>query len=172
MPQKKIVLFFPSYASREASPPLALIAIAGPLVREGYRVEIVDSAIEPNFVEEVLSRLDGAICLGISLITGPMIRDTLAVGRAARARYPHLPIVLGGWHPSILPEQTLEAWVQPGPGYLTFDQISAWPSELGLRVRLHRPRYGLRWALRPLLARLRRDREPAHFRIIELIKPE
>ncbi len=106
---KKVVLFFPSYASREASPPLALIAIAGPLVREGYRVEIVDSAIEPNFVEEVLSRLDGAVCLGISLITGPMIRDTLAVGRAARARYPHLPIVLGGWHPSILPEQTLQA---------------------------------------------------------------
>lgn len=109
MPQKKIVLFFPSYASREASPPLALIAIAGPLVREGYRVEVVDSAIEPNFVEEVLSRLDGAICLGISLITGPMIRDTLAVGRAVKARYPHLPIVLGGWHPSILPEQTLQA---------------------------------------------------------------
>jgi radical SAM superfamily enzyme YgiQ (UPF0313 family) len=106
---KKIVLFFPSYASREASPPLALIAIAGPLVREGYRVEIVDSAIEPNFVEEILSRLDGAICLGISLITGPMIRDTLAVGRAVRARYPRLPIVLGGWHPSILPEQTLQA---------------------------------------------------------------
>lgn len=109
MSQKKVALFFPSYASREASPPLALIAIAGPLVREGYRVEIVDSAIEPNFVEEVLSRLDGAICLGISLITGPMIRDTLAVGRAVKARYPHFPIVLGGWHPSILPEQTLQA---------------------------------------------------------------
>ncbi len=109
MRQKKIVLFFPSYASREASPPLSLIAIAGPLVREGYRVEIVDSAIEPDFVSEVLARADGALCLGISLITGPMIRDTLAVGRAVKARFPHLPVVLGGWHPSILPEQTLRA---------------------------------------------------------------
>lgn len=66
----------------------------------------------------------------------------------------------------------LKTWVQPGPGYLTFEQIEAWPSELGLRVRLHRPRYGLRWDLRPLLARLRGDREPATFRIIELIKQE
>lgn len=64
----------------------------------------------------------------------------------------------------------LKTWVQPGPGYLTFDQIAAWPSELGLRVRLHRPRYGLRWGLRPLLARLRGGREPATFRVIELIK--
>ena len=109
MPERRIVLFFPSYASREASPPLSLIAISGPLVQEGYRIEIVDSAVEPNFVEEVLCRLDGAICLGISLITGPMIRDTIAVGRAAKARFPDIPVVLGGWHPSILPEQTLEA---------------------------------------------------------------
>lgn len=109
MPDKKVVLFFPSYASQEASPPLALISIAGPLVQEGYRIEIIDSAVEPDYIGKVLAHLKGAICLGISLITGPMIRDTIEVGKAVKERYPNLPIILGGWHPSILPEQTLEA---------------------------------------------------------------
>ena len=104
----RVVLFFPSYASEEISPPLALIAVAAPLVAAGYDVQIVDSALEPDFVARTLAAVDGALCLGVSLITGPMISDTLAVCRAVRARHPNLPIVLGGWHPSILPEQTLE----------------------------------------------------------------
>ncbi|MFT5680431.1 MAG: anaerobic magnesium-protoporphyrin IX monomethyl ester cyclase [Myxococcota bacterium] len=106
---KRVVLFFPSYASEEISPPLALIAISGPLLSAGFEVEIIDSALHPDFIQRTLDALDGALCLGVSLITGPMIADTIAVCRAAKARYPDLPIILGGWHPSILPEQTLEA---------------------------------------------------------------
>src|SRR5829696_3549357 len=105
----KVVLFFPSYRSREAAPPLALIAIAGPLVARGYEVEIVDAAVEPDFERRTVEAARDALCVGISLITGPMIEDTVRVGRALKAAYPELPIVLGGWHPSILPEQTLAA---------------------------------------------------------------
>jgi anaerobic magnesium-protoporphyrin IX monomethyl ester cyclase len=105
----KVVLFFPSYRSREAAPPLGLIALAGPLVGRGYEVEIVDASIEPDFVRRTVEAARGALCVGISIITGPMIEDTVRVGRALKAAYPDLPIVLGGWHPSILPEQTLGA---------------------------------------------------------------
>lgn len=105
----KVVLFFPSYRSREASPPLALIAIAGPLISRGYDVEIVDAAVEPDFERRTIEAARGALCVGISIITGPMIEDTIRVGRALKRAYPNLPIVLGGWHPSILPEQTLAA---------------------------------------------------------------
>jgi radical SAM superfamily enzyme YgiQ (UPF0313 family) len=38
-----------------------------------------------------------------------MIRETVAIARAAKERYPDLPVILGGWHPSLLPEQTLAA---------------------------------------------------------------
>ncbi len=105
----KVVLFFPSYRSREASPPLALVAIAGPLAARGYEVEIVDAAVEPDPVRRAVEAARGALCVGMSIITGPMIEDTIRVGRALKAAYPDLPIILGGWHPSILPEQTLEA---------------------------------------------------------------
>ncbi len=105
----KIVFFLPSYASKKATPPLALISLAGPLVKAGYDVRIIDTAIEQDPVGAVLEQAEGALCLGISLITGPMIRGAGEAGRAVKQRFPHLPIVLGGWHPSILPEQTLEA---------------------------------------------------------------
>lgn len=109
MGKGRVVLFFPSYATDEISPPLALIAVASPLIAQGYDVRIVDSALEVDFLDKVLDALEGAVCLGVSLITGPMIEDTITVCRAAKARYPELQIVLGGWHPSILPEQTLAA---------------------------------------------------------------
>jgi anaerobic magnesium-protoporphyrin IX monomethyl ester cyclase len=107
MKKKKVVLFFPAYASNEACPPLALIAIAGPLVTAGYEVKIIDTAMEPDYVNAVRREVKDALCLGISLVTGPMIKGAIDVGRAVKAKYPGLPVILGGWHPSILPQQTL-----------------------------------------------------------------
>lgn len=125
----RVVFFFPSYATEEISPPLALISVAAPLVADGLEVVIVDSALEDDFVSQTLDALDGALCLGVSIITGPMIADTIAVCRAAKARYPDLPIILGGWHPSILPEQTLAAdfvdAVVVRQGEVVFQQIVA-----------------------------------------------
>ena len=108
MKKKKVVLFFPAYASNEACPPLALIAIAGPLITAGYEVKIIDTAMEQDFVGAVMREVEDALCLGISLVTGPMIKGAIAVGSAVKARHPDLPVILGGWHPSILPQQTLD----------------------------------------------------------------
>ena len=105
--RNKVVLFFPSYASREACPPLALISIAAPLVTAGYDVKIVDSALEADYRGAVLGEIEGALCLGISVITGPMVREAAEIGKRAKQLCPDLPVVLGGWHPSILPEQSL-----------------------------------------------------------------
>ena len=46
---------------------------------------------------------------GVSLVTGPMIRETVEIARETKRLYPDMPVVLGGWHPSLLPDQTLAA---------------------------------------------------------------
>ena len=123
----KVVLFFPSYYSDEAAPPLALIHLAAPLLERGYDVRIVDSAVTPDCVPAVLREAEGALCLGISMVTGPMITQGVEVAQAVRSRYPGLPIVGGGWHASILPEQTLASpvvdAVVKGQGEITFLEI-------------------------------------------------
>lgn len=106
---RKIVFFFPSFASSEATAPLGILAVATPLKRAGFDVVLIDSTITPNFKKKVLSEVQDALCLGISLVTGPMIKETVEIARAVKDWDPDFPIILGGWHPSLLPKQTLEA---------------------------------------------------------------
>jgi anaerobic magnesium-protoporphyrin IX monomethyl ester cyclase len=107
MPLKKVVFFFPAFASTEATAPLGILAVATPLMRAGYQVKLIDSTITPNFRARVLAELADALCLAVSLVTGPMIRETVEIAREAKRLYPDKPVVLGGWHPSLLPDQTL-----------------------------------------------------------------
>ncbi len=108
-PPRKIVLFVPSFSSLEATAPLGLLAIATPLLRAGYAVRVIDATIAPDFRKRILDEVKDALCLGISLVTGPMIRDTVEVARAVKRWNKDFPVILGGWHPSLLPGQTLEA---------------------------------------------------------------
>jgi radical SAM superfamily enzyme YgiQ (UPF0313 family) len=106
---KKVTFFIPSFSSIEATAPLGLLAISTPLLRSGYSVRIIDSSITPNYKERVLEEVRDSLCLGISLVTGPMISETVEIARAVRKWNPAFPVILGGWHPSLLPGQTLEA---------------------------------------------------------------
>lgn len=106
---KKVVFFFPSFASSEATAPLGILAVATPLLRSGFSVQLIDSTITPNFEKRVLEEVRDALCLAISLVTGPMIRETVEIARAVKSWDPDFPIILGGWHPSLLPKQTLES---------------------------------------------------------------
>src|SRR6202030_658762 len=109
MRSKKVVFFFPAFSSQEATAPLGILAVSTPLLRAGYEVCIIDSTITPNFRRRVLEELKDALCLAVSLVTGPMIMETVQIARDAKRLYPDKPVILGGWHPSLLPDQTLAA---------------------------------------------------------------
>ncbi len=123
----KVVLFYPPYDGPPLGPPLSLLSVASPLLEAGYQVTIVDAAIVPEYQKVLKEEAAGALCLGISLLTGPAIRSVLAVSRLVRQWRPDLPIVLGGWHGSLLPAQTLESRVADvivrGQGERTFLEL-------------------------------------------------
>jgi anaerobic magnesium-protoporphyrin IX monomethyl ester cyclase len=107
MPSRKVVFFFPAFSSQEATAPLGILAVSTPLLQSGYEVRIIDSTITPDFQKSVLDEMEDALCLAVSLVTGPMIRETVQIARAVKELYPDKPVILGGWHPSLLPDQTL-----------------------------------------------------------------
>ncbi len=125
--KNRVLLFFPSYRSIEAAPPLALLALAPIAAARGLRVDIVDSTIEPQYRQRVVDQLDGALCVGISIVTGPMIVEAMEVAKAVKAARPTVPVMLGGWHPSTLAGQSLKApyvdIVVRGQGEVTFGEI-------------------------------------------------
>ena len=107
--------------------PLALVAVGSHLDPERYEVVIVDGRLEDDPAAAVLDELDGAVCLGLSVLTGDPIRDALLISRRAKEQHPDLPVVWGGWHPSLFPRECLEepavdATVQ-GQGEATFAEI-------------------------------------------------
>ncbi len=107
--------------------PLALVAIGSHLDPERYEVVIVDGRLEDDPVTAVLDNLDGAVCLGISVLTGDPIRDALLVSRRAKQHRPDLTVVWGGWHLSLfarecLEEPAVDIAVQ-GQGEATFARI-------------------------------------------------
>lgn len=124
----KVVLFFPTpaYGHYRIELGLALAVIAAPL--EGkYDLHLVDERVTPNYEQEVLNHLDDAVCVGISSITGFQIKRGIAMARLVRAMNPEVPIVWGGYHPSLFPEQCCESEacdiVCVGQGDVTFSEI-------------------------------------------------
>lgn len=107
--------------------PLALMAIASYLDPKKYEVVIIDGRIEKNIGKRLIEELKGAICLGITVLTGAPIKDAIYVSQLAKEAYPSLPIVWGGWHPSLFPEETLNETpadiVVKGQGELTFAEL-------------------------------------------------
>jgi anaerobic magnesium-protoporphyrin IX monomethyl ester cyclase len=126
--KNKVVLFYPPYGGPPLGAPLCLLALASPLLNAGFTVSVVDGAITPDFERVIVGEVGDALCFGISLLTGPMIRTAIRVARQVKDAHPDLPIIFGGWHPSLLPEQTMQPWfvdaIVRGQGELTLLEIA------------------------------------------------
>ena len=107
--------------------PLALMAVGSELDPQRYEVVIVDGRLESDPEAAVLAQLEGALCFGVTVLTGAPISDALQVSRAVKRARPELPVVWGGWHPSMfarecLAEPAVDVTVR-GQGEETFAEI-------------------------------------------------
>lgn len=131
---RTVVLVHPCATSRRSIQPwcdlpLELLAVGSPLARANYRVRIIDQRVEPGWREalgEELARTP--VCVGVTSTTGPQLRHALEVSQLVKARS-EVPVVWGGIHATLLPEQTLERpeidFVVQGEGERTFEELVA-----------------------------------------------
>lgn len=133
-----VVLLYPKTGmdfGSTVAPPHSLLSIAAPLLQAGYSVKILDQRIEDvgKMLTEYIT--NDTICVGISCMTGTQVKYALQLAKAVRdisnlvvaensiemlinpetSPISHVPIVWGGCHPSVVPEQTLE---HPNVGYV------------------------------------------------------
>lgn len=110
MPSKKILLVFPSRREMQRTKypiPLSVITLVAPLRAAGYDVEIFDQRAEPDAKVLDPEYLKSLLFVGFSVLTGSPIRYGLKLARRIRKLVPDLPLVWGGVHPSLLPDQTI-----------------------------------------------------------------
>ncbi len=103
--RRKVVLYNPRAVFYTM--PLALVAIGSELDPSKYEVVIVDGRIDPDPEATIARHLRDAVCLGVTVLTGAPISDALRVSRAAKAVRPDVPVVWGGWHPSMFGRECL-----------------------------------------------------------------
>jgi anaerobic magnesium-protoporphyrin IX monomethyl ester cyclase len=106
-PDGSVVLFSPPYEGEVFGPPLGVLSLAASLRNAGFHPVIVDGAVTPDYMKTIAREVENCFAFGISVLTGPMIRDAIAASRVARQVRPDLPIIFGGWHPTLRTAETL-----------------------------------------------------------------
>lgn len=104
----KVALVFPRL-KRESNvwAPLPLMAVAAPMLEAGIQVELVDGRVIHPHLPRIIEAAAGSLYVGLSVMTGWQIRDAIDISRALKDAYPEIPVVWGGYHASMLPEETL-----------------------------------------------------------------
>jgi anaerobic magnesium-protoporphyrin IX monomethyl ester cyclase len=103
----KVILFYPAYDGPPLGAPLCLLALASTLRQAEFEVLLIDAAIAPDYRTRIECEAVDALCIGISVLTGPMIGGAIEVASAIKSNHPWIPIIFGGWHPTLRPDETL-----------------------------------------------------------------
>ncbi|MFH1540805.1 MAG: radical SAM protein [Elusimicrobiota bacterium] len=115
----KIVLINPAWTDtlgsfaqlgreRTYSPPLGLCYLAAALEKNGHTVEIIDAEVERLCLKEVLLKVENIKpnIIGINIFS-PTLHKSKEIAEKIKISLPHIPIVVGGAHVSIMKEQAL-----------------------------------------------------------------
>jgi len=106
--------------------PLNLLSICSLIKQEDFDISITQELPQRAY-KQFESNLDSAICLGISCMTGIQIFHGLKLAKMIRTEKPDMPIIWGGYHPTAIPEQTLQNElvdvVVRGYGEITFSEL-------------------------------------------------
>ena len=89
--------------------PLNLMAIARMLDSKQYDIKIINATVENDYVDTILNEMKqgNVLCLGVTSMTGYQIHDALKVTKTVKRYFSDVPIIWGGYHPTLLPKETL-----------------------------------------------------------------
>jgi radical SAM superfamily enzyme YgiQ (UPF0313 family) len=126
-----IVLVYPKASFMEKAMnklylPLAFLSCSVFLAKD-YSIKIIDQRVSKNWKKELIKELKTSPkCVGLSTSTGEQIGYALEISKFVKD-YSNTPIIWGGPHPTILPEQTLKNqyidYVIEGEGEIAFHEF-------------------------------------------------
>jgi radical SAM superfamily enzyme YgiQ (UPF0313 family) len=107
--KKKVLLLLPKVGFDPSKPrmPTSLLVLAQYLKKK-YNPVIVDTRIESDYHQKIRKHLKDSICVGITTMTGLQIKYGLELAKFVRKVDPNIPIVWGGVHPTLMPNQTIK----------------------------------------------------------------
>ena len=97
-------------AARHARFPLSVLSLAAALDEE-YSTSVIDGNVQRDTISAVLRMLDSQSfrAVGLTVMGGPQLKPAIELSRAIRARHPGVPIVWGGYFPTLYPDTALNS---------------------------------------------------------------
>jgi anaerobic magnesium-protoporphyrin IX monomethyl ester cyclase len=89
--------------------PLSLLELAATIEQRGHIADVVDGNIVTDAAAAIARKLAGQRydAVGVSVMGGPQVRTALEISRAVRDAQPSLPIVWGGYFPTLFPDAAM-----------------------------------------------------------------
>jgi radical SAM superfamily enzyme YgiQ (UPF0313 family) len=136
--QADIILYYPRSANSKYRVPMSLLAL-GSMLENRYDYAIVDG----NFFHDPIAQLsaiierNGAQILGMSVMPGPQLQESIPLVRHLRARFASLKIIWGGYFPSNHTNAVLQSgwvdYVMRGPVEREFAQLMQYLNGSGMK---------------------------------------
>jgi len=107
--RKVVVLFFPNPTPGDPTQrrvPYALLYLERAIRDLDIEVVLLDEQRQPDYMPILAAKRDRLLLAGVSSLTGEQITSGIAFSRRVRD-LSRAPVVWGGWHATLLPEQTL-----------------------------------------------------------------
>lgn len=108
-----VVLVFPPVTAADRSAhayhslPMGLLVVGTVLEERGFESRFVDCSFEADYVRRVVEAALAPDCLYVGMsVMSSQVRFALELSSAIKRARPSLPVVWGGFHPTLFPEQT------------------------------------------------------------------
>ncbi|OZV13010.1 hypothetical protein CIW83_05545 [Tissierella sp. P1] len=109
----KVLLFYPNAEDKAHWLPYAILTLGTILADNEFEVVLIDEVLyaeNPREIEKIVEQnIEDTLFVGISSFIGNQIRNGLKFAKIIRTYNCKVPIVWGGWHPSILKEVTIKS---------------------------------------------------------------
>lgn len=113
---KEVVLFHGNAEDKQYWIPYSIFSLASALAEGGYEVKMFDENCKKNsevIWEEITLYLkencNNILFVGISAFIGKQIQNGMWFAKLVKEFNENIPILWGGWHPSVLPELTIRS---------------------------------------------------------------
>ena len=109
---QKVLLIKPHYNANEkysaAVFPLGLLCLSTSLKDSGYNPVIIDATVYGDYMGEIAPHLGDAVAVGITAMSA-QVYSGCKIAEFIRKKRPGLPIIWGGVHPTLYPEDTVNS---------------------------------------------------------------
>src|SRR3974377_1668434 len=105
-----VLLFYPNPSPGDASQyrvPYSLLYLERAIRDLGVNILLLDEQLQPDYKTILDANYDRLLLVGVSSLTGDQIQGGIAFSKLVRGKGV-VPIVWGGSHPTLLPEETLQ----------------------------------------------------------------